>query len=120
MPEALVRSLEKEVGMFLILVQTFRFLSSALRLTTFMTTIRDCPLKSPKVRNQGDAPGADAQVKGGAVAGQHGEVGDGRLDDSIVEHRREGLVVRRRHRLVEIVLGHGVQPARKGSERVSN
>ena len=73
MPEALVRSLEKEVGMFLILVQTFRFLSSALRLTTFMTTIRDCPLKSPKVRNQGDAPGADAQVKGGAVAGQHGE-----------------------------------------------
>ena len=69
---------------------------------------------------QGDAPGADAQVKGGAVAGQHGEEGDGRLDDSIVEHRREGLVVRRRHRLVEIVLGHRVQPARKGSERVSN
>ena len=109
MPEALVRSLEKEVGMLLILVQTFRFLSSAMRLTTSMTTIRDCPLKSPKVRNQGDAPGADAQVKGGAVAGQHREEGDGRLDDSIV-----------RHRLVEIVLGHGVQPARKGSERESN
>jgi hypothetical protein len=51
MPEALVRSLEKEVGMFLILVQTFRFVSSAMRLTTFMTTIRVCPLKSPKVRN---------------------------------------------------------------------
>jgi hypothetical protein len=51
MPGALVRSLEKEVGMFLILVQTFRFVSSAMRLTTFMTTIRVCPLKSPKVRN---------------------------------------------------------------------
>jgi hypothetical protein len=32
--------------MFLILVQTFRFVSSAMRLTTFMTTIRVCPLKS--------------------------------------------------------------------------
>jgi hypothetical protein len=39
------------------------------------------------------------------------------------QHRRtspEGLVVRRRHRHVEIVLGHGVQRGRKGSDRVSN
>jgi hypothetical protein len=63
MPEALVRSLEKEVGMFLILVQTFRFVSSAMRLTTFMTTIRVCPLKSPKVRNpicEGNGTSADS------------------------------------------------------------
>jgi hypothetical protein len=69
---------------------------------------------------QDNAPGADAQLKGGSVAGQHGEEGDGRLDDIIVEHRRAGLVVRRRHRLVERDLAYGVQPARKGSERVSN
>jgi hypothetical protein len=63
MPEALVRSLEEEVGMFLILVQIFRFLSSAMRLTTFMTTIRVCPLKSPKVRNpicKGNRTSADS------------------------------------------------------------
>jgi hypothetical protein len=63
MPGALVRSLEKEVGMFLILVQTFRFVSSTMRLTTFMTTIRVCPLKSPKVRNpicKGNRTSADS------------------------------------------------------------
>jgi hypothetical protein len=35
----------------LILVQTFDSLSSAMRLTTILTTIRVCPLKSVKVQN---------------------------------------------------------------------
>jgi hypothetical protein len=48
MPGALVRSLEKEVGMFLILVQTFRFVSSAMRLTTFMTTITGLSAEIPQ------------------------------------------------------------------------
>jgi hypothetical protein len=84
---------------------------------------RSIPCTATPRRLSGGAcarPGADAQLKGGSVAGQHGEVGDGRLDNSIVQHRSEGLVVRRRHRLVQIVLGCGVQPVRKGSERVSN
>jgi hypothetical protein len=51
MPEALVGSLEQEVECFDLGFKPFDSLSSAMRLTTFLTTIRVCPLKSPKVKN---------------------------------------------------------------------
>jgi hypothetical protein len=85
MPEALVRSLEKEVGMCLILVQTFRFVSSAMRLTTFMTTIRVCPLKSPKVRNpicKGNGTSADSLGHAADVWGAKIEHGENALIDA--------------------------------------
>jgi hypothetical protein len=85
MPGALVRSLEKEVGMFLILVQTFRFVSSAMRLTTFMTTIRVCPLKSPKVRNlicKGNRTSADSLGHAADVWGAKIEHGENALIDA--------------------------------------
>ena len=55
---------------------------------------------------ESDAPGADAELERGAVAGQ----ADEEVDDGI-DHRRLGylgvVVVPRCHRLAEIVLGHG-------------
>ena len=51
MPEALVASPEKEVECFDLGFKLFESLSSAMRLTTFLTAIRVCPLKSTKVQN---------------------------------------------------------------------
>jgi hypothetical protein len=51
MPEALVASPEKEVECFDLGFQLFDSLSSAMRLTTFLTTITVCPLKYVKVQN---------------------------------------------------------------------
>jgi hypothetical protein len=51
MPEALVASPEKEVECFDLGFKLFDSLSSAMRLTTFLTTIRVCPLKYVKVQN---------------------------------------------------------------------
>ena len=51
MPEALVRPLEKEVECFDLGFKLFDSLSSAMRLTTFLTTITVCPLKYVEVQN---------------------------------------------------------------------
>jgi hypothetical protein len=73
----------------LILVQTFRFVSSAMRLTTFMTTIRVCPLKSPKVRNpicKGNRTSADSLGHTADVWGSRGREFKSRQPDSESPH----------------------------------
>ena len=54
-----------------------------------------------------DPARADAELERGPVAGQVGEEVDNGIDDRGLEHVGGRLVVPGRHRLAEVVLGHG-------------
>jgi hypothetical protein len=57
-------------------------------------------------QRQRDPSGADAELEGGAVAGERGEEVDSRSNDPWGEHVGAPLVVSRRDRLVEVVHLH--------------